>query len=475
MVIAMAVGKREILLVAMAYYLFLLVSAGKGGGGAEADRIIKLPGQPKVSFKHYSGYVTVNKEAGRALFYWLTEAVSLPESKPLVIWFNGGPGCSSIAYGASEEIGPFRIKKKGTGLYLNKFSWNTVANLLFLESPAGVGFSYTNTSSDFYTSGDTRTAKDALEFVIRWLDRFPHYKQREIYLTGESFAGHYVPQLVKEIMTYNSRTKFPINLKGIMVGNAVIDTYYDNLGTVDYWLSHALISDETYKQILNKCDLHKLEDDSNECNATSKYAEKEQGNIDIYNIYGPTCGDSTATSTPHNHRIQRFPHRSFSVFINNKIKQISGYDPCTENYAEIYYNRPDVQKALHANTTQISYNWTSCNEILFKNWTDRAYSILPIYKEMIAAGLRIWVFSGDADGVVPVTATKYSLAQLNLTTKTPWYPWYLNNQVGGWTEIYEGLTFATVRGAGHEVPSTRPKEGFQLIKSFLRGAPLPPK
>ncbi|XP_043703637.1 serine carboxypeptidase-like 25 [Telopea speciosissima] len=422
----MAVGKREILLVAMAYYLFLLVSAGKGGGGeAEADRIIKLPGQPKVSFKHYSGYVTVNKEAGRALFYWLTEAVSHPESKPLVIWFNGGPGCSSIAFGASEEIGPFKIKKNGTGLYLNKFSWNTVANLLFIESPAGVGFSYTNTSSDFNTSGDTRTAKEALKFVIRWLDRFPHYKQREIYLTGESFAGHYVPQLAKEIMTYNSRTKFFINLKGIMVGNAVIDKYYDTLGTVDYWLSHALISDETYKQILKKCDFHK-ENDTDECYAAYDYADTEKGNIDIYNIYGPTCGYSIIdTITPHNHRIQRIPQRFFSI----SSRQISGFDPCTENYAKIYYNRPDVQKALHANTTQISYKWTTCNHILHDNWNDRAYSVLPIYKEMIAAGLRIWVFSGDADAMVPVTATKYSLAQLNLTTKTPWYPWYLNNQV----------------------------------------------
>ena len=68
-----------------------------------------------------------------------------------------GPGCSSIAYGASEEIGPFRINKKGSGLYLNKFSWNQEANLLFLEAPAGVGFSFSNSQSDLYNTGDHRT------------------------------------------------------------------------------------------------------------------------------------------------------------------------------------------------------------------------------------------------------------------------------------------------------------------------------
>lgn len=56
----------------------------------EADRIGALPGQPKVTFEQFSGYVTVNRVAGRALFYWLTEAVHKPLSKPLVVWLNGG-------------------------------------------------------------------------------------------------------------------------------------------------------------------------------------------------------------------------------------------------------------------------------------------------------------------------------------------------------------------------------------------------
>nr|VDC73448.1 unnamed protein product [Brassica rapa] len=81
---------------------------------------------------------------------------------------------------------------------------------------------------------------------------------------------------------------------------------------------------------------------------------------------------------------------------------------------------------------------------------------------MIAGGIRVWVFSGDVDSVVPVTATRYSLARLGLSTK-----------VGGWTEVYEGLTFVTVRGAGHEVPLFKPRAAFELFKYFLTGKPLP--
>ena len=87
------------------------------------DRIGELPGQPlNVGFSQYSGYVTVNRGAGRALFYWLVE--STVGGKPLLLWLNGGPGCSSVAYGAAEEVGPFRVGADGKSLMMNPYSWN---------------------------------------------------------------------------------------------------------------------------------------------------------------------------------------------------------------------------------------------------------------------------------------------------------------------------------------------------------------
>jgi serine carboxypeptidase-like clade II len=93
-----------------------------------------------------------------------------------------------------------------------------VANVIFLESPAGVGFSYSNTSSDYGLSGDRRTAADAYLFLANWLERFPEYKSRPFYISGESYAGHYVPELAATILTQNSyNSKTAINLRGILV------------------------------------------------------------------------------------------------------------------------------------------------------------------------------------------------------------------------------------------------------------------
>ncbi|KAL5569288.1 hypothetical protein UlMin_025863 [Ulmus minor] len=426
------------------------------------DRITELPGQPEgVDFRQYSGYVTVNKEAGRALFYWLTESpVSRgPESRPLILWLNGGPGCSSVAYGAAEEIGPFHIRPDGKTLYLNHYSWNKLANLLFLESPAGVGFSYSNTTSDLYTVGDQRTAEDAYTFLVNWFERFPQYKHRDFYIAGESYAGHYVPQLSQIIYQRNKGIQNPaINFKGFIVGNAVTDDYNDFVGTFEYWWTHGLISDSTYKMLQDACDLVSSQHPSVDCMRALTIAEQEQGNIDPYSIFTRPCNNSAALR--HNLR-GHYPWMS------------RAYDPCTERHSKVYFNNPEVQQALHANITKLSYPWKTCSDIVGEYWADSPLSMLPIYRELIAAGLKIWVFSGDTDAVVPVTATRYSIDALKLPTLANWQPWYDNGKVGGWSQVYKGLTFVTVTGAGHEVPLHRPRQAFILFRSFLENKPMP--
>uniref|UniRef100_A0A1J3CL83 Carboxypeptidase n=1 Tax=Noccaea caerulescens TaxID=107243 RepID=A0A1J3CL83_NOCCA len=426
------------------------------------DRISELPGQPSnVDFRQYSGYITVNEERGRALFYWLVESPSNrdPKSRPLVLWLNGGPGCSSVAYGAAEEIGPFRVGSDGKTLYPKLYAWNKLANLLFLESPAGVGFSYTNTTSDLYTTGDQRTAEDAYRFLVNWFERFPQYKHRDFYIVGESYAGHFVPQLSKLVHERNKGFKNPaLNLKGFMVGNAVTDDYHDYMGTFEYWWNHGLISDSTYHQLKTACYSVSSQHPSLQCMEALRSAELEQGNIDPYSIFTKPCNNTVQLKS----------------FLKGRYPWMSrAYDPCTERYSNVYFNRMEVQKALHANVTRLTYPWKSCSDIVGSYWTDSPVSMLPIYRELIAAGLKIWVFSGDTDAVVPVTATRYSIDALKLATITNWYPWYDHGKVGGWSQVYKGLTLVTVVGAGHEVPLHRPRQAFILFRSFLENKPMP--
>ncbi|GJP84433.1 hypothetical protein CLOP_g14491 [Closterium sp. NIES-67] len=153
---------------------------------ARTDAFAKLPGQPAGApkFNQSAGYIMV--EGRKAYFYWLMEAIGQPESKPLLLWLNGGPGCSSVGCGLFEEVGPWRVASKAaTALVYNRFAWNRLVNVVFLESPVGVGYSYSNDTSD-YTTDDAQTAKDNHAFLVGFLARHPRYAGREFYIAGRA-------------------------------------------------------------------------------------------------------------------------------------------------------------------------------------------------------------------------------------------------------------------------------------------------
>ncbi|KAE9458523.1 hypothetical protein C3L33_09574, partial [Rhododendron williamsianum] len=330
------------------------------------------------------------------------------------------------------------------------FDQYAVANVIFLESPAGVGFSYSNTSSDYTTVGDKRTAEDSYVFLVNWLERFPQYKNRDFYITGESYAGHYVPQLAYTILSNNNITnQTVINLKGIAIGSAYVDDATTLQGTFDYFWTHALNSDETHAGITNNCDFV----NGNLTSLCIQYLDQgyeEVGHIDHFDIYAPLC-NSSAPKTP-------------------SPGSVNNFDPCSDYYVTSYLNLPEVQKALHA----INTTWSLCSNVI-RHWADRPSTVLPTIKQLIASGIRLWVYSGDVDGVIPVTSSRYAINTLKLPVTNAWRAWYSNGtvEVGGYVVEYEGLVLTTVRGSGHEVPSYQPERALVMISSFLLGT-LPP-
>ncbi|KAL6011073.1 hypothetical protein ACLOJK_001517 [Asimina triloba] len=424
--------------------LCVLVSAA-AGGGQEADKIAALPGQPaNVGFSQYSGYVTVDAAAGRALFYWLVEAPEPSALRPLVLWLNGGPGCSSVAYGAAEEIGPFHINPDAQTLYSNPYAWNklpltsgifAVSGEFAVSGVAGrrrfLVFEHELRSVHGWRPENriligglvyVLAAEDAYAFLVSWFERFPQYKHREFYIAGESYAGK-----------CNKDGAFSFRSGEFLqriVGNAVTDDYHDLLGTFEYWWTHGLISDDTYHTLRLTCQFVSSQHPSVECEKALDVADDERGNIDPYSIYTPPCN-----STSLGRRLRgRHPW------------MYRAYDPCTERYSTKYFNRPDVQKALHANLTGLPYSWETCSDIVGEYWADSPRSMLPIYRELVAAGLRIWVYSGDTDSVVPVTATRYSIDALELRTVIQWFPWYDSGKVGGWSQDLQNILVSHFKG-----------------------------
>ncbi|GKV18636.1 hypothetical protein SLEP1_g28986 [Rubroshorea leprosula] len=383
------------------------------------DIVTNLPGQPAVDFRYYAGYVNVNEKNGRDSFI--------------------GPGCSSVGYGATQEIGPFLVDIDGNGIKFNNFSRNKEANMLFLESPIGVGFSYTNTSTDYDNLGD-------------------------------GFTGKYVPELAELTIDKNNDPSPYIDLKEYpfcqQLGNPETSSAEDWEGIVDYGWSHAVISDETHRIISENCDFNSSDTWSNpHCKEAVDELFKQYKEIDIYSLYTPVCVGSD--------------NKSMKVVMkqaSNMLPRIlGGYDPCMDNYAKAFYNRPDIQEALHVSNGHQLRNWSICNQTMFNNWSesDSENSVLPIYKKLIAVGVRIWVYSGDTDGRVPVLCTRYSLSSLGLPVLRAWRPPYHQKQVSGWLQEYKGLTFATFRGAGHAVPCFKPSSSLAFFKSFLLGKSPP--
>ncbi|MCH81679.1 serine carboxypeptidase II-2, partial [Trifolium medium] len=120
--------------------------------------------------------------------------------------------------------------------------------------------------------------------------RFPQYKETEFFISGESYAGHYVPQLSQVIVKHNSATKQDsINLKGYMVGNALTDDFNDQLGIFQFMWATGMISDQTFKLLNLLCDFQSVEHPSQSCEKILEIADNELGNIDPYSIFTPPC------------------------------------------------------------------------------------------------------------------------------------------------------------------------------------------
>ncbi|KAK7399272.1 hypothetical protein VNO78_10452 [Psophocarpus tetragonolobus] len=431
------------------------------------DRIVRLPGQPNIGFHQFSGYVSVDDMKHKALFYYFVESETNPASKPLVLWLNGGPGCSSLGVGAFSENGPFR--PNGEVLIKNEYSWNRETNMLYLEAPVGVGFSYVKGGSSYETVNDETTARDNLVFLQRWFKKFPQYRHRDLFLAGESYAGHYIPQLAKLMIEINKKEKM-FNLKGIALGNPVLEYATDFNSRAEFFWSHGLISDSTYKLFTTGCNYSRYVSEyyrdsiSPLCSKVMKQVSRETSKfVDKYDVTLDVCISSVLSQSkaicPHGQQT------------NERI------DVCVDDKVTNYLNRKDVQEALHAKLVGVR-KWDVCSNILDYGMLNLEVPTLPVVGSLIKAGVRVLIYSGDQDSVIPLTGSRtlvQKLAkQVGLNTTVPYRVWFEGQQVGGWTQVYGNiLSFATVRGASHEVPFSQPERSLVLFKSFLEDRPLP--
>ncbi|KAJ3676971.1 hypothetical protein LUZ60_002695 [Juncus effusus] len=228
-----------------------------------------------------------------------------------------------------EEIGPFRVNSDQKTLTINKYAWNNVANILFLESPAAVGYSKSDLGI-IDENGDKISAKETYIFLLTWLERFPEFKKRDFFIAGESYGGHYIPQLAHIILSKNKlANKTLINLKGVAIGNPFVDTVENRRSQYEYKWHHAFISDEIYNPIRMYCTFKSdnISDETPPC--ANALRQVDTANIDPYNVYAPICLENSDGSARHTDDLE------------------AGIDQCIDFYVESYLNDEAVKKAFH--------------------------------------------------------------------------------------------------------------------------------
>jgi len=387
---------------------------------------------------------------------------------------NGGPGCSSLD-GFVYEHGPFFFNGgamgAGQNLTLNPNSWNKVANMIYLDSPCGVGLSYSTDSND-YNTNDKITAHDSHNFLLNFFNTYPEFKKNDFYISGESYAGIYVPTLAQQVMFGNQEPNTFINLKGILVGNGVTDQVFDGNAWVPFIWGHSFISNGLYSSIVDNCGPNYWNASSNLCNNLFNNASNDIGNLNIYDVYldcymGPNPASHKKLSAQRkDSQLNDLWHR-----ITSRVRESIGEDvPCIDSdRATAWLNLPEVRTALHAIPVG-QQNWTICSDLI--NYTSIYTTVIPIHEQLIANGYKILIYSGDSDMCVPNTGSEAWTTSLNLPLLEEWRPWFVNNQVAGYVRSYKSLTYATIKGAGHMVPQFKPPQALYFFTQFLNGQPF---
>ncbi|BFZ23161.1 hypothetical protein BsWGS_26199 [Bradybaena similaris] len=173
--------------------------------------------------RSHAGFITVDKQLGNHLFFWYFPSL-VNDSAPLLLWLNGGPGISSMQ-GLLWENGPLEVKQSMTGIKITSraHTWVGPFSVVYVDNPVGVGYSFSEQGKAGYRVTQDGYTNDLYSFVLQFFELFPEYKTRGFYISGQSYAGKYVPALAHRIHQHKHNTEIP--LRGIILGAPMFDPF----------------------------------------------------------------------------------------------------------------------------------------------------------------------------------------------------------------------------------------------------------
>ncbi|KAJ7677035.1 serine carboxypeptidase [Mycena polygramma] len=383
-----------------------------------------------------SGYGDLTSK--ESIFFWYFAARTNASTAPLTLWFNGGPGSSSMI-GLLQENGPCRIANNSKSVTLNPYSWNNEANMLFIDQPVGVGFSHGTES----VGTSQQAASDIWKFLQIFLadSRFSNLASNDLALWTESYGGHYGPIFANYFLTQNAAIKagtatgVNLNLKILGVGNGLTDPISQYPGYISYASANPygpLVSASTIKS------------------ANSSWSSSNGCKAQI-----TACGKGGSNSVCSNAQ----------NYCNNEI-----LSPLVGDH-DVYYvlsgtddaYPPDITSYLASIADDIGaeVTWQMTNDDVYNNFADTGdwmRSALPALESVSDAGVRVLIYNGDADfivnyqGVEDMLATMTSKSTAPLT-KAKFQTYTVAGKTAGMFKTAGTFSYVRIAAAGHEVPA----------------------
>lgn len=423
--------------------------------------------------KQYTGWLDVGS---KHIFFWYFESQSKPSEDPLLLWLTGGPGGSGMI-GLMQELGPCLINENGDGTVYNEYGWSKNANIIFVDQPAGVGFSYLDENMPLPSSSFS-AAEDMHHFLQIFTNQvFPDMQDRDFHITGESYAGHYVPILGAQIVSQNAL--YPhrpqIHLSSIFVGNGYISPLDTAFG---YWETLCTTNPGVKSPVFNqtRCDI--MASNLPRCMDVARVCYSHQ-DPDICGVAEQVCWDGV---------IKHYDGESGEGGRNRFNIEEPCYTKDDLCYTEIpkigeYLNLPWVWEALGVPKNVANYSVFNFDiAIAFSLTGEEGMSTQPQVLYLLENNIDVLFYQGNLD-LACNTAGNLQWANTMQWKGQPSFvgqgkrKWNIDGKEVGWfKEVKTAMgtkgkettfAFATVDAAGHMVPYDKPKEALVLVDRWL--------
>ncbi|KAK6242332.1 hypothetical protein SCA6_007721 [Theobroma cacao] len=411
-------------------------------------RATSTPLFPKEALPTKSGYLPVNPATDSAIFYTFYEAqtpTSPLSETPLLIWLQGGPGCSSMI-GNFFELGPWRVVSSCSqnvehlSLEPNSGSWNRLFGLLFLDNPIGTGFSIASTPQEI-PRDQISVAKHLFIAITKFISLDPLFKRRPIYITGESYAGKYVPAIGYYILKKNSQlvASERLNLKGVAIGDGFTDPETQVA-------THAV--NAYYCGLINEKQKHELEEAQWEAIKLVK----------VWNWSEATNARSKAM------------HLLASMTGLATLYDFTRSMPYQTSIVTEFLNIDEVKKALGVDESII---FEGCSGIVNAAMHEDMMKSVKYMVEFLVKKTRVLLYQGFYDvriGVVSneawVKTMKWEGIERFLMADRK--IWRVSGELAGYVQKWESnLTNVVVLGAGHLLPADQALISQAMIEDWV--------